>query len=45
MLSLFIALFTSSIGFSKYERRLKFDKKDKWGNNNILLKDGDIMDP
>jgi hypothetical protein len=30
------------LGFSKYERGLKFDKRDMWGNINILLKGGDI---
>jgi hypothetical protein len=41
-LSLFIGLFASWIGFSKYERGLKFDKRDMWGDINILLKGGDI---
>jgi hypothetical protein len=41
-LYLFIGLFASWIGFSKYERGLKFDKRDMWGNIDILLKGGDI---
>jgi hypothetical protein len=41
-LSLFLGLFASWIGFSKYERRLKFDKRSMWGNINILSTGGDI---
>jgi hypothetical protein len=43
-LSLFIALFALWIGLSKYQKELKFDKKVMWGNNNILLKGGDMKD-